>query len=91
MKETLQMIQDEKKVAVKRGLFSGTTSGEVLSPYVIYKVETIWDTWTENVARGERYNRSRSDWFDNVCFQDWFQQVADVLQMENWTLCADWR
>ena len=57
-------------------MFAGTASGELLPPYVVYKAERLWDTWTENGPKGARYNRSRSGWFDNAYFQDWFQQVA---------------
>ncbi|KAK7449346.1 hypothetical protein BaRGS_00040031 [Batillaria attramentaria] len=57
-------------------MFAGTASGELLAPYVVYKGERLWDTWTEYGPKGTRYNWSRSGWFDNACFQDWFQSLA---------------
>jgi len=53
-------------------MFCGSASGEVLPPYVVYKAEAIWSTWTEHGPVGARYNRSKSGWFDTVCFEDWF-------------------
>ena len=53
-------------------MFSGSASGEIVPPYVVYKAEAIWSTWTENGPPGARYNRSKSGWFDAVCFEDWF-------------------
>ena len=36
----------------------------------------MWDTWTKGCPEDARYNRSKSGWFDNVCFRDWFYTVA---------------
>ena len=79
-----------KKVVVKRGtnperimnssksstslMLAGTAAGELLPVYVVYKSEKLWDI--ENGPNGARYNRSKSGWFDNACFEDWFQVVA---------------
>ena len=54
----------------------GTASGELLPPYIAYKAEKMWDAWIENGPTGARYNRSRSGWLDNACFEDWFQTTA---------------
>ena len=29
-------------------MFCGSASGEILPPYVVYKAEALWSTWTEN-------------------------------------------
>lgn len=36
----------------------------------------MWDTWTKGGPEDARYGRSKSGWFDNVCFRDWFYTVA---------------
>lgn len=53
-----------------------TADGKFLPPYVVYKAEHVYDTWTQNGPDGARYNRSKSGWVDNVIFQDWFLKVA---------------
>ena len=55
---------------------AGTADGQLLSPYIVYKSEHLWDTWTERGPKGAFYNRSRSGWFDRNCFEDWFSKVA---------------
>lgn len=57
-------------------MLSVTAAGELLPIYTVYKAEKLWDTWTENGPKAARYNRSRSGWFDNECFYDWFMKVA---------------
>ena len=54
-------------------MFCGSASGEILPPYVVYKADHIWSTWTEGGPRGSRFNRSKSGWFDVVSFTDWFE------------------
>ena len=56
-------------------MFAGSASGELLVPYVVYKAESMWETWREGGPPGCRYNRSKSGWFDAICFNDWFQTV----------------
>ncbi|KAK3794232.1 hypothetical protein RRG08_039013 [Elysia crispata] len=57
-------------------MFAGTASGTVLPLYVVYKAENLWSTWTEGGPKGCRFNRSKSGWFDHICFNDWFHTVA---------------
>ena len=47
-------------------MFAETVSEELLDPYMVYNAEHMHDRWIEDV----RYNRSRSGWFDTVCFID---------------------
>ena len=56
-------------------MFAGTAVGELLPVYVVYKVTNMWNTWTRDGPQHTRYNRSKSGWFDNYCFYDWFRTV----------------
>ncbi|CAF4954788.1 unnamed protein product [Pieris macdunnoughi] len=40
---------------------AGTAAGELLPPYVIYKANNIYDTWTTGGPKGTRYNRTASE------------------------------
>lgn len=53
-------------------MFCGNGSGEMTPPYVVYKSEHLWSTWTEGGPAGCRYNRTKSGWFDMGTFEDWF-------------------
>ena len=53
-------------------MFCDNADGQLLPPYVVYKAEALWTTWMENGSTDARYNRSRSGWFDSLCFEDWF-------------------
>lgn len=57
-------------------MFAVTDSGITLPPYVVYKAEAIWNTWTEGGPTGARYNRTKSGWFDEVTFRDWFFTIV---------------
>ncbi|XP_065651325.1 uncharacterized protein LOC136079514 [Hydra vulgaris] len=52
-------------------MFCCNANGELLPPYVVYKSESLWNTWMEHGPPKARYNRS-SGWFDSTCFEDWF-------------------
>ncbi|XP_065653013.1 uncharacterized protein LOC136080324 [Hydra vulgaris] len=55
-------------------MYCGNADGHILSPYIVYKADSMWTTWTENGPKGPRYNRSKSGWFDS-CFTDWFEPL----------------
>lgn len=57
-------------------LFTGTASGVLLPPYVVYKSTNLYDLWTENEPVGCAYNRTKSWWLDGSCFLDWFQKIV---------------
>jgi len=57
-------------------MFAGTASGELLHPYVVYKAQHLHDRWIEGGPPEVRYNRTRSGWFDSMCFTDWFLSVV---------------
>ena len=67
-----ERIRSSSKTAVSL-MFCGSTSGQMLPPYVVYKSENLWTTWTEGGPENCRYNRSRSGWFDATTFADWFE------------------
>ena len=54
-----ERIRSSSKTAIFL-MFCGSASGQVLPPYVVYKSEHLWTTWTESGPRNARYNRSRS-------------------------------
>ena len=56
-------------------MFSGTASGELLPPYVIYKSEHLWHSWCEGGPAGTRFGRSKSGWMDAANFEEWFKSV----------------
>lgn len=53
-------------------MFCGNAAGASIPPYIIYKAEHLWTTWTENGPLGARYNRSKNGWIDLGIFEDWF-------------------
>lgn len=57
-------------------MFAGSASGELLPPYIVYKAENLYKTWTENGPAGARYNRSKNSWFNEAIFEDWFKSTA---------------
>ena len=57
-------------------MFACSGSGEILPPYVVFQAEHMQDRWFEGGPRYARYNRTKSGWFDSVCFTDWFKSVA---------------
>lgn len=69
-----ERVKDSTKTAISI-MFCGSATGKMLPAYVVYKAENLWSTWSENGPQGTRYNRSRSGWFDNTCFSDWFASV----------------
>ena len=53
-------------------MYCGHSVGELLPPYVVYKAEHLWSTWTIGGPKGTVYNRSKSGWFDSHTFHDWY-------------------
>lgn len=52
-----------------------SASGILLPPYIIYKAEHLYDSWTERGPKGARYNRTKSGWMDARVFEDWFDSI----------------
>lgn len=57
-------------------MFAATGEGKILPPYVVYKAQHLYDSWREGGPKHSRYNRTKSGWFDNFCFQDWVETIA---------------
>lgn len=70
-----EKIMDTSKSATSV-MFAVSASGVMLPPYIVYKADHIWQTWTERGPDGARYNRSKSGWFDQNLFEDWFLTIA---------------
>lgn len=64
-------IMDNSKSAVSV-MMTGNACGKVLPPYVCYKAENLWESWTQNGPFGCRYNRTKSGWFDQFVYEDYF-------------------
>lgn len=58
-------------------MFCGNAAGSSIPPYIIYRAEQLWTTWTENGPPGSRYNRSKHGWIDLAAFEEWF--IAHLL------------
>lgn len=56
-------------------MFCGNAAGTILPPYIVYKAEHLYNTWTLGGPKQSRFNRSRSGWFDLHIFEDWFESL----------------
>jgi hypothetical protein len=74
-----QTIRNSSKMGVSLKYF-GSTVGELLPPYLVYKPNHMWNTWAENGPTGARYNNTTSRWFDALAFADWFQSMFPRLK-----------
>lgn len=69
-----ERVMNHSKSAVSI-MIACTAEGELLPPYVVYKAQHLYDTWTVKGPKGTRYNRSQSGWFDGTIFEDWIKSV----------------
>lgn len=81
-----ERISNHSKVSTT-DMMCGSASGVLLPPYIMYKSEHIWNTWTKHgpkgipccsepcCSRGAHYNRSVSGWIDMTLFSDWFEST----------------
>lgn len=70
-----ERVMNHSKVSTSV-MIAASAAGELLPPYVVYKAQNLYDTWTENGPPGTRYNRSASGWFDATIFEDWIKSTA---------------
>ena len=56
-------------------MFCGNGKGDLLPPYVVFKSVHLYHEWTRNGPKGAMYNRTKSGWFDEAAFEDWFFQM----------------
>ncbi|KAG5890972.1 hypothetical protein JTB14_028650 [Gonioctena quinquepunctata] len=57
-------------------MFAVTASGRRLPPYIVYKAKNLYPEWLLGGPANCFYNRSKTGWFDNVIFEDWFFKVV---------------
>lgn len=69
-----ERIQNSSKSSTSL-MLAGAADGTILPYYVVYKSKHLYDTWITGGPDRCRFNRSKSGWFDNVCFEDWFTNV----------------
>ena len=53
-------------------MFCGSSTGQILPIYVVYKALNVYQGWIERGPPNARYACSKSSWFDNDTFEDWF-------------------
>ena len=56
-------------------MFAGTASGHLLPPFVVYKANNMYMEWSTGPP-GARYASSKSGWFDETSFEDWFMNIC---------------
>ncbi|KAJ8926240.1 hypothetical protein NQ314_021404 [Rhamnusium bicolor] len=56
-------------------MFAATAAGTLMPLYVVYKSDRIYDQGVIGGPPGTIYNRTKSGWFDEPTFQDWFNKV----------------
>lgn len=57
-------------------MFAASGDGTVLPPYTVYKSVHLYQSWTEGGPQNARYNRTKSGWFDSICFDDWIEKLV---------------
>ena len=56
-------------------MFCDTATEQILPVYVVYKALSVYQGWMERGPPNARYSSSKSVWFDNDTFEDWFIKV----------------
>jgi hypothetical protein len=67
-----QLIRNHSKAAISI-MMCGNGVGDVLPPYVVYRAKKMWNSWSRSGPPGTRYNCSKSGWFEETSFVDWFK------------------
>lgn len=73
-------------------MIAATADGALLPPYVVYKAQNLYNTWTENGPPGAWNNRTQSGWFESTIFEDWIKRryyLSSHLLMETTKLCYE--
>ena len=65
-----EAVMDNSKLSYSL-MFCGNGAGQLFPPYVVFKSKHLY-SWVSKGPKGARYNRSKSGWFDETTFQDWF-------------------
>lgn len=56
-------------------MLSGSASGVLLPPDVVYRSKNLYKDWCIGGIPGSVYNCSKSGWFDLEIFTDWFKRI----------------
>ncbi|XP_046995926.1 uncharacterized protein LOC124608190 [Schistocerca americana] len=67
-------IMDSSKSSISV-MFCDTASGELLLPYVVYGESHVYDTWRQGGSKGALYGCSKTFWFNEIIFSDWFEGI----------------
>ncbi|XP_014273650.1 uncharacterized protein [Halyomorpha halys] len=67
-----EIIKNAKKASVSI-MMCGNAAGSLAPVYVTYKAEDMGQCWMEGGPAGTCYNHSKSGWFDERIFEDWFE------------------
>lgn len=65
-------------------MFAGTSEGEMLPPFVVYKAQHLWESWCNGGPTGTRFSRSKSGWMDGENFEEWFMSIV-----VSWVRCRE--
>lgn len=57
-------------------MFACSGDGKLLPIYVVYKAENLYDSWRFGGPKGTRYGCTKSGWFDQKHFEDWYFTIA---------------
>ncbi len=69
-----ERVMNSSKTATSL-MFACAGDSKLLPPYIVYKSLHLYRTWMECGPSKARYNRSKSGWFDALCFEDWLEKV----------------
>ncbi|KAJ4432852.1 hypothetical protein ANN_21491 [Periplaneta americana] len=85
-----EAIKNSTKAAVNI-MICGNAAGDVLPPYVNYKSEHLWTTWTEGRPAHTRYNRSHSGDFVAVEYEgeSWPERVKSTKNDGAYANCME--
>ncbi|XP_049764352.1 uncharacterized protein LOC126092673 [Schistocerca cancellata] len=67
-------IMDSSKSSISV-MLCGTASGELLPPYAVYGTLHVYDTWRQGGPKGALYGCSKTSWFNEIIFSEWFEGV----------------
>lgn len=55
--------------------YSGSASGKVLPPYIVYKGKNLYEAWSAGGPIGTCYTTSEKGWMEGLQFLDWFTKL----------------
>ncbi|KAF2888284.1 hypothetical protein ILUMI_17888, partial [Ignelater luminosus] len=57
-------------------MFTAVGDESILPPYVVYKAEHLYSTWTTGGPKSTVYNRTPNGWFTMPVFEDYFRLLV---------------